>query len=79
MINPGALAVDPTNPSTVYVGGVLGIYKSVDSGSIWRLVSTNLGSSLITALVIDPRNSATLYAADYGGRGILQPSPALTS
>src|SRR6185295_4131464 len=60
------------NPSTVYVGGVLGIYKSVDSGSTWRLVSTSLGSSLITALVIDPRNSATLYAADYGGRGILR-------
>jgi hypothetical protein len=72
-INPGALAIDPTSPSTLYAGapdflvGFGGVYKSVGSGSTWRKVSTNPGSSSVTAVVIDPRDPRTLYAASFEG------------
>jgi len=76
-ISPGALAIDPTNPSTLYAGtegnpsGGGGVYKSVDSGSTLSQVSSNLGLVSVYALVIDPRNPSTLYAAT-GSRGVFR-------
>lgn len=69
-ISPGALAVDPTNPSILYAGSYDrgGVYKSEDSGSTWRRISTNLVSGSVYALVIDPRNTSTFYVA--AGNGV---------
>ena len=72
----GALALDPKNPSTVWVGtGEYnsqrsvsygdGIYRSDDGGRSWR----NLGlkqSEHIGRIVIDPRNSDVVYVAAQG-------------
>ena len=68
----GALAVDPQAPKTLWVGtGEAwtrnsvsvgnGIYKSVDGGNSW----TNMGlanSERIAKIIIDPKNSDTVYA-----------------
>ncbi|HEX7252316.1 MAG TPA: hypothetical protein VF376_05490, partial [Thermoanaerobaculia bacterium] len=50
-----SLAVDPSSPSTIYVGTGSGILKSVDSGSTWEPVNEGLSLNIqINALVIDP-------------------------
>ncbi|MEP7131907.1 MAG: sialidase [Acidobacteriota bacterium] len=68
----GALAIDPSNPSTVWAGSGEswmrnsvsvgdGIYKSTDGGESW----TNMGlpeSEHITRIVVHPKNSDVVYA-----------------
>src|SRR5947209_1065626 len=68
----GAIAIDPKNPKTVWVGTGEswtrnsvsygdGIYKSTDGGDNW----TNLGlpnSERITKIAIDPGDTNTVYA-----------------
>jgi photosystem II stability/assembly factor-like uncharacterized protein len=68
----GAIALDPTNPKTVWVGTGEswtrnsvsigdGIYKSTDGGESW----TNMGlaqSERITRILADPRDGNTVYA-----------------
>ncbi|MCP3994390.1 MAG: hypothetical protein GY722_04890 [bacterium] len=64
-----ALAIDPQNPSTVYVGtsggGERGLYKSVDSGDSWThlpLIPGYYRDFDVTALAIDPSNPSIVYA-----------------
>ena len=72
----GCLALDPKNPSTVWVGTGEnnsqrsvgygdGVYKTTDGGKSW----TNVGlktSEHIGKIVIDPRDSDTVYVAAQG-------------
>jgi photosystem II stability/assembly factor-like uncharacterized protein len=53
----GFLAIDPQDPATFYAGTGTGIFKSKDSGATW--INTRLTG--LTNLVVDPKNSATLY------------------
>ncbi len=83
----GALAIDPTNPKVIWAGTGEpwmrnsvsvgdGIYKSTDAGETW----TNMGlkaSERIVKILIDPRQSNTVYAcvpgklwSDSNDRGI---------
>ncbi|MFY9561421.1 MAG: YCF48-related protein [Terriglobales bacterium] len=59
------IAVDPTNPTVLYVaGGAAGsAFKSIDSGQSWTLIALRLGSSIL----VDPSRPATLYAAGIFG------------
>ena len=71
----GALAVDPTDDDVVYVGTGeanfanhsrygLGLYKSTDGGATWEhLAKTVFGGRCFSRLLIDPTNSAVLYAS----------------
>src|SRR5690349_15959613 len=68
----GALAIDPQAPKTIWAGTGeawtrnsvsigTGIYKSTDGGDSW----TNMGlqnSERIAKIIIDPKNSDTVYA-----------------
>ena len=68
----GAVAIDPSNPKTVWVGtGEAwtrnsasigdGIYKSTDAGENW----TNMGlkdSERIAKIIVDPKDGNTVYA-----------------
>ena len=57
------LAIDPTNPSTLYAGTVPGgIFKSTDGGASWNSVNFTTVSTDISALVVDPVKAGTIYA-----------------
>jgi hypothetical protein len=68
-----ALAIDPSNPATLYAGDATGsgIWKSTDSGSHWATANVSLPGStgsrpFITSLAVDPAHPATVYAATFG-------------
>ncbi|HMJ47893.1 MAG TPA: hypothetical protein VK498_11230 [Ferruginibacter sp.] len=72
----GAVKIDPSNPNIVWAGtgennnqsNVIygdGVYRSEDAGKSWK----NMGiknSEHIGGIVIDPKNSNTVYVAAYG-------------
>jgi photosystem II stability/assembly factor-like uncharacterized protein len=66
-----ALALDPSSPRTVYVGGDNGdafcqqpahVYKSADGGNTW----TALSIDVVDGLYVDPASPETVYAAAEG-------------
>jgi photosystem II stability/assembly factor-like uncharacterized protein len=78
-----SFVIDPQRSSTVYAvlydefddgfGDVhAGVYKSTDGGANWNAVNDGLppkhyGSIPLSALTIDPKDPATLYAGTYNG------------
>lgn len=55
-----AIAIDPLNPTVIYVAGKTQVYKSIDGGIQWRI--KELGSKKnISVLKIDPANSSIIY------------------
>jgi hypothetical protein len=67
--NISAIAVDPNNAGTIYVGTQAhGIYMSSDDGETWVYRSRGLGKSLsIQTLAIHKTNSNYLYAGTANG------------
>jgi photosystem II stability/assembly factor-like uncharacterized protein len=72
----GCVTVDPNNPLVVWVGSGEnnsqrsvsygdGVYKSVDGGKTWANVGLKR-SEHIGKIVVDPRNSDTVYVAAQG-------------
>ena len=58
-----ALAVDPRNPSVVYLGAAGGgVWKSTDGGQTWVPLTDNQPSLEIGALTLDPSNPDIVYA-----------------
>lgn len=58
-----ALAIDPTNPQTVYAAGHgLGVIKSTDGGTTWALKKQGLGGDDVHGLALDPNDVQKLYA-----------------
>jgi photosystem II stability/assembly factor-like uncharacterized protein len=74
-----ALAIDPQNPSTLYAGTQFnGVFKSTDWGASWTAINFGLPTGPysqplvgVTALVIDPRNTSTVFAW-VGGNGVFK-------
>ena len=69
--NVRALAIDPRNTNTIYVGDAYesgGIAKSTDGGASWSVSHTGLPNVPVSPLVIDSVNTATIYAGT--GRGV---------
>jgi len=63
------LALDPTRPTTVYAGlayGADGVAKSTDGGRHWRTFGRDVVGDVL-ALVVDPKNPATVYVAGPNG------------
>jgi hypothetical protein len=64
------VVVDPVTPSTLYAGlSVNGVYKSANGGATWSatgLTGSGSNAKSITALAIDPTNTATIYAGGIG-------------
>lgn len=77
---PGArvntIAIDPGNPDVIYAGTgkpessysgeVVGIFKSTESGTNWQEV-LSAGIDAVASLLIDPDNTAYVYAGVYSG------------
>jgi photosystem II stability/assembly factor-like uncharacterized protein len=58
-----ALAIDPTNPNTIYAGTFSGgVFKTTNGGSSWNAVNSGLSNLSIEELAIDPTNPNTIYA-----------------
>lgn len=60
----GSLAIDRTNPSTIFAGTYDGVLKSTNAGASWALSTRD---RQIDALIIAPSNSNIVYAGRYGG------------
>jgi len=58
-----SLAIDPQHPSTLYAGTPSGIFKSMDGGTSWSSINSDI---IVHSLAIDPRSSSTLYASSLG-------------
>lgn len=74
-LNVFALAIDPSNPSTIYAAAARGgpdrssgasVYKSTDGGANWTDTGDGLVGVSIRSLVIDPQNPQTIYAGGVG-------------
>jgi hypothetical protein len=63
-----ALAIDPSNPGTLYAGGGgglvfrEGVFKTTNGGESWTSPSAQLFNTDILAMAIDPSTPSTLYA-----------------
>lgn len=88
-VGVAAIAIDPSNSSTLYAGLDLlgpggppqggGLYKSADAGATWHPMTNGMtdGSSplYVGHLAIDPSHPSTVYAAA-GGRGLFRSTDA---
>lgn len=54
-----AVAIHPTTPTTLYVSGAMGVYKSTDAGDTWTAV---LSGQPFFCLAIDPSAPDIVYA-----------------
>jgi photosystem II stability/assembly factor-like uncharacterized protein len=65
----GCIAVDPTDPQTVYAGAYFdrGLFKTIDGGASWTPINEGLPQpyGYFDAIAIDPSDPHVLYA---GGR-----------
>jgi photosystem II stability/assembly factor-like uncharacterized protein len=78
---PTALALNPRNPATLYLGTITavdgkgdvgaGVFKSVDGGHSWRSMNAGLTDARVSALALDPRDPGTAYAG-IDGRGVFK-------
>ena len=58
-----AVAPDPREPKTIYVGThEAGIIKSTDGGATWKEVNSGLGGLDVHGLAIDPNDPRKLHA-----------------
>jgi hypothetical protein len=58
-----AIAIDPTTPSTVFIGSVGGgIWKSVNSGASWTPINDFMANLAISSIVFNPVTPSTMYA-----------------
>ena len=68
----GAVAVNPQNPSNIYVGCFITghVLRSDDGGATWSDTSSGLPAGSfddgVRALLVDPSNPATVYAGTRG-------------
>jgi photosystem II stability/assembly factor-like uncharacterized protein len=62
MTSAGGIAIDPRNPSTLYSGVGLSIYRTTDEGTTWTARTTGF---FALEIVIDPINTSTVYAHSF--------------
>lgn len=75
------LAIDPDNPSHLYVGTAYGLYASFDQGQSWNEVNTPFPGTAVSKLVFrkDAVGGRRLYAFTYGRGAWLWDVPASTA
>ncbi|HEU4769511.1 MAG TPA: SBBP repeat-containing protein, partial [Pyrinomonadaceae bacterium] len=55
------LVINPAEPSTVYAGTGIGVFKTTNGGRTWTVMNNGLTSRNVAAIVINPSTPATLY------------------
>lgn len=62
-----AVAVDPSAPKTVYMGGTRGLFVSTDAGANWEKTGAGMKSDeVVRSLALDPKNPGTLFVGTEG-------------
>jgi hypothetical protein len=64
------LVADPSNPSTLYAGTSVGIFRSVDAGASWELAGVGIPPARVQTIAIDPTTTSTLYAGTLTPAGV---------
>ena len=62
-----ALAVAPSDPKTLVAGTLKGVYRSVDGGTKWQLISPEGSTELheVESIAIDPKDPQIIYAGTW--------------
>ncbi len=69
----GDFAVAPSAPNVVYAAANLGVYRSADGGASWQRAGEarpSTAPNFTRTVVVDPTNSAVVYAGTSGGGGV---------
>lgn len=69
-IQHNALAIDPANPTHLYVGADIGIWRSTDGGATWSVFSQGLPDAAVLDLKLHP--ARRLLRAATHGRGVFE-------
>ena len=75
-----AIALDPSHPGTIYIGGAVGgVWKSTNGGSTWTPLTDNQPSLAIGSIAVDPSGVVYVGTGDgtercdnYYGAGVLK-------
>lgn len=71
--NPGvgritSMAIEPANPNHIVVGANTGgVWRSIDGGATWTVLTDNLSTLTVSALTMDPTNASTYFWGSSGG------------
>src|SRR5262249_11503291 len=69
----GSLAVDPSDPNTIYAAAVgAGVYKTTDGGQHWSESTSGITHPSTMAVIVNPRESNTLYVGLNTGGGVFK-------
>jgi len=60
---PATLAIDPRDPSRLFVNSAGSLYRTQDGGVTWALMNNR---ALYEPLVVDPKTPGTLYGGGFG-------------
>jgi hypothetical protein len=63
--NVYAVAIDPRNPATIYIGTDDRLARSTDGGDTWTMIPG--GPGRVTVLALDPQDPDMVYAGGQGG------------
>lgn len=76
-VGANAIAFDPNNANTIYVGTDVGVFRTINLGASWTVFDNGIPNVVITDLHVDTLNNM-LYVATFG-RGMykLDITPAL--
>lgn len=70
-----AVAVDPANPSQVFVGSdVAGYYKSIDGGRTFKNLGQGLGGLAVASIALDPDHPGRMFVLSDDGLYVSQDS-----
>jgi hypothetical protein len=69
-VEHNAVAVDPANPATVFVGADVGVWRSTDGGMNWSVFSDGLPDAAVLDLHVHP--AARLLRASTHGRSLFE-------
>ena len=65
-----SIAVDPANPSRLFIGSDAGVYTSTDSGASWNLEITGFAAAVTQTLSVNTVGGASKLFAFTHGRGV---------
>jgi photosystem II stability/assembly factor-like uncharacterized protein len=68
--NVYCIVPDPSDPSTLYAGTPLGVFKSADGGASWRASAAGMPAARVQTIAVDPTATSTLYAGTLTPNGV---------